>query len=245
VKADYAAQELRILAHITGDEKLITSFAEGVDPHVVVGEKVAGHSLEKGTTEYKTYRKLGKRANYGFSYGAGAARYAQSAYEDTAERVSEEQARAEQEAFRTAWPGVYRWQQEFGDADGTDETDWYTLSFVGRRRYVGQKKDKYSGGYKPSYCDRLNAPIQSGGADMLYVALELLLKDKEDGLFPEVEVIITTHDEIVLEAPEEVGKSTQAWLERRMQDAARRFLREELAGEDCVEGEVGPSWGGR
>ncbi len=245
VKADYAAQELRILAHITGDEKLIASFAEGVDPHIVVGEQITGHSLEKGTTEYKTYRKLGKRANYGFSYGAGAARYAQSAYEDTAERVSEEQARAEQEAFRTAWPGVYKWQQEFGDADGTDETDWYTLSFVGRRRYVGQKKDKYSGGYKPSYCDRLNAPIQSGGADMLYVALELLLEDKEDGLFPEVEVIITTHDEIVLEAPEEVGKSTQAWLERRMQDAARRFLREELAGEDCVEGEVGSSWGGR
>jgi len=76
VKADYSAQELRILAYVAGDEALTASFSEGADPHAVVGEHVAGHPLEEGTPEYKTYRRLGKRANYGFSYGAGPARYA-------------------------------------------------------------------------------------------------------------------------------------------------------------------------
>jgi DNA polymerase I-like protein with 3'-5' exonuclease and polymerase domains len=244
VKADYAAQELRILAELAGDESLVASFYDGKDPHVVVGEQIVGHELKDGTEEYDTYRKLGKRANYGFSYGAGPARYAQSVYEDTAEPLPIDQARAEQKAFQTAWTRVKEWQQEEGSRTGAAPEHWYTESFVGRRRYVDQKKDKYSDVYKPSYCDRLNGPVQSGGADMLYVALAELLQDKETGLYPDAEILFTTHDEIVLEAPKDNGE-VKAWLETCMQKAARRFLRPELTREDCVDAKVGPSWGGR
>ena len=241
VKADYAAQELRILAHVAGDEALVASFAGGADPHVVVGEQVAGHALVPGTDEYKMYRKLGKRANYGFSYGAGPARYAQSVYEDTAEKISEEQARAEQKAFRKAWPGVYRWQKDFGARTGEEEDHWYTESFVGRIRYVGQSKDR-DGIYTPNYCDRLNGPIQSGGADMLYLALQKLLESRE---LPVAEIIITTHDEIVLEIPETEAETAELWLYECMREALQELLCPELATEDCVEAKAGPSWGGR
>jgi DNA polymerase I len=244
VKADYAAQELRILADKTGDEDLIKAFTEG-DPHVVVAEKVAGHKLTPGTDEYKSYRKLGKRANYGFSYGAGAPRYAQSVYEDTSERISEKQAEKEQAAFRKAWPGVYEWQKNFGARDGLDEDDWYALSHLGRRRYVGQRKDKYCGEYVPNYSDRLNAPIQMDGAEMLYITLRLLRADQEAGLYPDVEILLTTHDEAALEAPEEVAEAALGWLEEKMQEAAGRLMRPELSGGDCVEGEVNQSWGGK
>ncbi len=248
VKADYAAQELRILAEITGDEDLIGAFAAGEkDPHVLVGEKVAGHDLdeEKDPEEYARYRKLGKRANYGFSYGQGAERYQTSVFEDTYERIPLKQARDEQEAFRKTWPGVSKWQKGFGDRTGTRDEDWYTTSFLGRRRYVGRKWDKRNGHYKPDYCDRLNGPIQSGGADMLYTALSYLLEDQESGLHEDVKIIITTHDEIVLEAPSEDAESVKGWLKDTMVRAARRFLREELAGEDSVEVEGVPSWGGQ
>jgi len=230
------------LAEETGDEALIKAFTEG-DPHVIVAEKVAGHKLTPGTDEYKAYRKLGKRANYGFSYGAGAPRYAQSVYEDTSERISEDQAKKEQKAFRDAWQDVYKWQQEFGARDGKDEDDWYALSHLNRRRYVGQKKDKYSGEYVPNYEERLNAPIQMKGAEMLYLALKFMLEDKAQGLFPEQEILLTTHDEIALEGPED--KEALEWLESRMLDAAALLMRPELSGEDCVEGDITPSWGGK
>jgi len=99
VKADYSAQELRILAHVAGDENLLNAFvvqaAGGKDPHLVVGEKIAGNELKKGTPEGRTYRQAGKRANYGFSYGAGWKRYQRSVYEDTAEVITDLQAKKE------------------------------------------------------------------------------------------------------------------------------------------------------
>src|SRR5215218_1528371 len=237
IKADYAAQELRILAHLAGDANLVASFTEGKDPHLMVGEKIAGCPLERGTEDGEKYRKLGKRANYGFSYGAGPKRYATSVYEDTSTRITEKQAKAEQRAFREAWPGVYRWQQSFGARGGSEPDAWFTTSYLGRRRYVGMREGA------PNYCDRLNAPIQSGGADMLYLALEKLLLNHA-ATEARVEVVITTHDEIVLEVPEAEAEFAKNWLYTQMREALEELLGAELATEDCVEVEVGPSWGG-
>jgi DNA polymerase-1 len=241
VKADYAAQELRILAHLAGDTNLVESFTEGRDPHLVVGEHVAGHALDRATEEGEKYRKLGKRANYGFSYGAGPMRYATSVYEDTSARITQRQARAEQRAFREAWPGVYRWQQHFGARDGTEPDAWFTTSYLGRRRYVGIAPRDGA----PNYCDRLNGPIQAGGADMLYLALARLAEDKNAGVLPEeAEIIFTTHDEIVLEVPDAGAERARRALVERMREAMAELLGDELASEDCVEGEESPSWGG-
>jgi DNA polymerase I-like protein with 3'-5' exonuclease and polymerase domains len=243
VTVDYAAQELRILAEIAGDEDLIKAFTSG-DPHLQVAEKIAGKKLERGTEEGEKYRQLGKSVNYGFGYGQGAATFARTVYQKTSERISEEEARKHQKAFQQTWRGVYRWQKKFGSRSGSKPLDWYTESFLGRRRYVGRKWDNHEAGWVPSYTDRLNGPVQSGGADMLYTAMNLLQEDQRNGMFEDVHILLTTHDEIALEAPTEVAQDARAWLEGRMRDAARMFLREELVGEDCVEGSTGPSWGG-
>jgi DNA polymerase-1 len=238
VKADYSAQELRILAHVTGDERLIGAFLAqaqgGKDPHLLVGEKIAGKELEKGTEEGKAFRKAGKRVNYGFSYGAGWKTYRDGVYKDTAELISEKQAKQEKWAFEEAWPEVHTWQQAFGDRAGHEPEAWYTTSFLGRRRYVGRSKDG-----RPNYCDRLNGPIQQGGADQLYMALSKMLDDP----LPGVHVIITTHDEIVLECPREIADEAKGWLVHHMGEAIRETIGEELATKDCAEVTVGSSWG--
>jgi DNA polymerase-1 len=241
VKVDYSAQELRILAHITQDENLLKAFQDqakgGKDPHLVVGEKIAGRELKRGTPEGEAFRKVGKRANYGFGYGAGWRRYQRSIYEDTAEFIPDRQAMEEKWAFEDAWPTVLAWQQGFGDREGTERGAWYTTSFLGRRRYVSRSSKG-----RPGYCDRLNGPIQSGGADMLYLALVKLLDDPID---EDVHIIITTHDEIVLEVPEHAAREALGWLLGHMREAVKDLVGEELATEDCVEGGVGASWGGR
>jgi DNA polymerase I len=239
VKADYSAQELRILAHATKDRDLIEAFLEqdrgGKDPHLIVGEKIAGKELRRKTPEGEAYRQSGKRANYGFSYGAGWRRYQTSIYEDTAEAISDRRAKEEKWAFEEAWPQVKKWQQHFGDRAGHEPGAWYTTSFLGRRRYVGRGKEG-----RPNYCDRLNGPIQQGGADQLYLALGRMLDDH----LPDVHVIITTHDEIVLECPREIADEAAGWLTGHMREAIRETIGDELATEDCAEVEISESWGG-
>jgi DNA polymerase-1 len=238
VKADYSAQELRILAYVTGDENLLAAFAAqaggGKDPHLVVGEKIAGKELEKGTGEGDAFRAAGKRANYGFSYGAGWKRYQGVIYDDTAEVIPDKQAKQEKWAFEDAWPEVRKWQQKFGDRGGHEFDAWFTTSFLGRKRWVSRSRNG-----TPAYTDRLNGPIQAGGADQLYLALGRLLDDP----LPEVHVIITTHDEVVLEAPAAAADEALAWLISHMREAIRATIGEELATEDCVEGETASSWG--
>jgi len=80
---------------------------------------------------------------------------------------------------------------------------------------------------------------------MLYTALQILLRDQERGIHEDVKIIITTHDEIVLEVPKAELVGVREWLKDAMQNAAGRFLREELATPECVEVEEVPSWGGR
>jgi len=238
IKADYSAQELRILAHVTGDENLLKAFREqaegGKDPHLVVGEHIAGKELDKSTPEGKSYRAVGKRANYGFSYGAGWKKYQTSIYEDAAVLIPDMQAMQERWAFMETWPEVAKWQQLFGDRAGHEPDAWYTTSFTGRRRYVSRGREG-----RPNYCDRLNGPIQAGGADQLYLALARLIEDPLDN----VHVIITTHDEVVLECPATVAEAAKDWLLGHMRAAIRGTIGEELATEDCVEGEVSTSWG--
>jgi DNA polymerase-1 len=239
VKADYSAQELRILAYVTQDENLLGAFSEqakgGKDPHLLVGEKIAGRKLKKGTPEGKEFRAAGKRANYGFSYGAGWPRYQKSIYEDTAEFIPDEQAKEEKRAFEEAWPQVHRWQKSFGSRSGNEPGAWYTTSSLGRRRYVSRGKEG-----KPNYCDRLNGPIQQGGADMLYLALSKLLDDP----FPRVHIIITTHDEVVAECPREQSEEVLEWLLHHMRQATWELIGDDLATEDCAEGDIARSWGG-
>jgi DNA polymerase I-like protein with 3'-5' exonuclease and polymerase domains len=233
-----ALQNITKTLDVTGDENLLAAFRAqadgGKDPHLVVGEKIAGKELERGTEEGEAFRAAGKRANYGFSYGAGWKTYQSSIYDDTAEVIPDAQAKAEKWAFQDAWPGVHKWQQLFGDRGGHESEAWFTTSFWGRKRWVSRSRKG-----TPSYTDRLNGPIQAGGADQLYLALGHLLDDP----LPDVHVIITTHDEVVLEAPVAVAEMALAWLLSHMREAIRTTIGEDLATEDCVEGEVSAAWG--
>jgi len=79
---------------------------------------------------------------------------------------------------------------------------------------------------------------------MLYRALEYLIVDPKADL-KDTQIIITTHDEIVLETSVSTAQDVKNWLEEAMRRAAGDFLRPELAGDDCVEAEVVDSWGGK
>ena len=93
--------------------------------------------------------------------------------------------------------------------------------------------------HKPKYTERLNGPIQSTAGDILYLTLEKLAQDPR----PNTHFLLSVHDEVVLECPEEDARGVALWLKAKMGEAMEEILREELGGPKCAEVGYGLSWG--
>jgi DNA polymerase-1 len=225
VKGDFAQQELRIAAYYSRDKNMLETFANGEDIYLQTAAKLVGEPVDKDHPA----RQAAKRATLGFLYGLGTERYRQNVYKDTGERLTGSQAKKDREAFRAAFPEFYRWQQAYGA-----KHEWETRSALGWRRVVAPDKD-----HKPKYTERLNGPIQSTAGDILYLTLEKLAADPRPG----THFLLSVHDELVLECPEEDAGEVALWLKEKMGEAMEEILGEELGGPKSAEVGYGPSWG--
>jgi DNA polymerase-1 len=226
VAGDFAQQELRIAAHFSQDENMVSTFAAGEDIYLKTASKMVGHQI---TDKEHPARDGAKRATLGFLYGLGIEKYRENTYKDYGIKLSEAEANRDREAFRAAFPQFYEWQQRYGS-----RYEWKTTSVLGWRRVVGPGKDR-----EPKYTDRLNGPIQSTAGDILYLALTKMAEDPR----PEVHFLMGVHDEIVVEAPESSAEETAEWLKSKMVGAFEEVLGPELGGPRSVEVSYGPSWG--
>ena len=93
--------------------------------------------------------------------------------------------------------------------------------------------------YKPKYTERLNGPIQSTAGDILYLTLEKLAADPRPG----THFLLSVHDEVILECPEEDAQGVALWLKAKMREAMEEILGGELGGAKSAEVGCGPSWG--
>src|SRR5215218_9044697 len=256
VKGDFAQQELRIAAWWSGDSALLGAFANGEDVYMRVAEKIVGKKVKRGTKVGENARAAAKRAVLGYLYGLGPAKYRKNVYKDTGEDISEEIAKRDRQAFRNAFPELYKWQRRYGSHK--DETNlpkpdmWETRSVRGWRRVVAGQYEKKSDWKKennipadwiPKYTDRLNGPIQSTAGDILYLTLIKLDADLSAGLHPGTRFLFTAHDEVVLNCPEGIAKEVAAWLKSKMVEAFEEVLGPKLGGSRSVEVGGGPSWG--
>jgi DNA polymerase-1 len=225
VKGDFAQQELRIAAYYSRDKHMLETFANWEDIYLQTAAKLVGKPVGKDHPA----RQAAKRATLGFLYGLGTEKYRQNVYKDTGERLTQSQAKKDREAFRAAFPGFYRWQQTFGA-----KHEWETRSALGWRRVVAPDKDN-----KPKYTERLNGPIQSTAGDILYLTLQKLAADP----CPGTHFLLSVHDELVLECPEEEARGVALCLKAKMREAMEEILGEKLGGPKSAEVGYGPSWG--
>jgi DNA polymerase I len=228
VKADLSQIELRIAAVFYEDENMLEVYRSGGDLHLRTAETITGRKVEKGSPE----RESAKQANFGFLYGAGIKTFVESTYRSYGIVLSEQEAKRLREGFRKAWPDVREGQQRYGT-----QPSFETRTLFGRRRIVNPDRDG-----TPKYTDRLNAPIQGTGVDILKLALGRLWKGREE--YPDVRVGLTVHDEIVLECPEGEAKGVEAWLADTLRGAIADILGDDLDGKDSVESRIVRSWGG-
>jgi DNA polymerase I len=185
--ADYSQVELRILAHISQDEDLIETFRRGADIHRATASKMFGIAEDALTVEQ---RRAAKVINFGVLYGMSAF------------RLSSELGvgRAEAEQFIAAYFGRYPKIQQYLDRtlEEARATGKVTTLF-GRVRYIPEIQNRSFTVRGNAERMATNAPIQGTAADLLKLAM-IALDERLAGTG--AEMLLTVHDEIVIEVPE-------------------------------------------
>jgi DNA polymerase I len=198
VIADYSQIELRIAAKISGDQEMLSAYAEGRDLHTLTAQSLTGR--EEIT---KDDRKLAKAVNFGLLYGMGAKGLRVYALKSYGVDMSLNEAALYRRRYFETYPGLKRWHDNERRAWLRSGTETRTLT--GRRRKDVER-----------LTDRLNAPIQGTGADGLKLALSLLWERRDE--CPGAVPIIVCHDEVVVECNADKAEEAKEWLDQAMND---------------------------
>ena len=204
VDADYSQIELRLLAHISGDESMQEAFRSGEDFHAVTASHVFGVPLNEVTS---SMRRAAKAVNFGIVYGISAFSLSQDL------GVSAEEAKAYMDAYFARFPGVKRYMEDV--VKKSRETGYAETIFRRRRTLPEITASKYA---TRSFGERvaLNMPIQGTAADIIKLAMVKVFKRlKEEGLSSRL--IMQVHDELIVECPENEAERVKSLLTQEME----------------------------
>ncbi len=209
IGADYSQVELRVMAHISGDEGLLGAFTRGEDIHASTAAAIMGVPLDKVTSDM---RRVAKAVNFGLSYG-------QTAYglSNTTDLTM-----AEAEDFIKVYFDRFPKVREYIDTTKALATQQgYVETLLGRRRYFPELQ---SGSKAPHHVRQaaermsINAPIQGTAADIINIAtINLHQALNERGL--KAQMILQVHDELVVEAPDEEVETVAPLVREVMENA--------------------------
>ena len=208
VDADYSQIELRLLAHIAGDEHMIEAFRTGEDIHTVTAAQVFGVPVDQVT---KHMRSSAKAVNFGIVYGISAFSLSQDIGVPTYE------AKEYIEKYFARFSGVHAYMT---DVVNRAKADGYVSTLFGRRRWLPELKS--SNFNTRSFGERvaLNMPIQGTAADIMKLAMiHVHSRLREEGL--QARLILQVHDELIVECPEEEAETVKALLSKEMESVAQ------------------------
>ena len=223
VDADYSQIELRLLAHISGDEAMQKAFRDGADIHAATAAQAFRVSPEDVTPEM---RRNAKAVNFGIVYGISAFSLSQDI------GVSVAEAKAYMDGYFAAFPGVRRYMDgviEQARANGYVET-----LFHRRRELPELSASKYS---VRSFGERvaLNMPIQGAAADLMKLAMVAVWRRLRTDC-PAAKLVLQIHDELIAECPEADAAKVAQILREEMEGVA------ELSVPLTVDAHWGRNW---
>ncbi len=205
--ADYSQIEMRIMAHLSGDEGLIEAFMSGEDLHTFVASKAFDIPIEDVDPEMR--RRI-KAMSYGLAYGLSAYGLAQQL------RITPEEAREQMHAYFERFGGIRDYLDTVVDEA---RLTGYTVTTLGRRRYLPDLTSDNRQRREMAERMALNAPIQGSAADVIKVAMLNVEKAiKAEGLTSRM--LLQVHDELVLEVAPGEKDALEALVRREMAGAA-------------------------
>ena len=223
VDADYSQIELRVLAHIAGDEAMQRSFCEGQDIHTATAAQVFGVSPEQVTS---LQRRHAKAVNFGIVYGISEFSLA----EDIG--VSRYEAKRYIENYLANFRGVRDYMKQVVTEA---RENGYTQTLYGRKRYIPELKSSNFNIRQGAERIALNSPIQGTAADLIKLAM-IRVEEALTRQFPEAELLLQVHDELIVECPEGIAPQVAELVSREMENVAQ--LRVPLT----AEAKFGKSW---
>jgi DNA polymerase I len=223
VSADYSQVELRIMAHISGDENLLRAFAAGEDIHRATAAEVFGRPLSDVTSEERRYAKV---INFGLIYGMSAFGLAQQL---GLERAT---AQAYIASYFTRYPGVAKYMQDIRESA---RERGYVETVFGRRLYLPEIRAGAPARRSAAERAAINAPMQGTAADLIKLSM-IAVQAWIDRERLATKLVMQVHDELVLEVPEGEIEPVKQTLPRLMSGVA------ELKVPLVVDVGSGPTW---
>ncbi len=221
--ADYSQIELRIMAHLSGDERLLAAFSSGQDIHRVTAAEIMGISPAAVTTEQ---RRSAKAINFGLIYGMSAFGLARQL------GIGRGAAQGYVDLYFSRYPGVHAFMDRIR---AQAREDRFVETLFGRRLYLTDIGHSNQARRTAAERTAINAPMQGTAADIIKQAMITL-----DGWIeeerPPVRMIMQVHDELVFEVAEEGLKAAAERIRIDMERAA------ELAVTLVVDIGVGANW---
>ncbi|GAB6393565.1 MAG: DNA polymerase I [Treponematales bacterium] len=224
ISADYSQIELVILAHLSGDENLVSAFRDGKDVHARTAALIFGVDEAAVKSEQ---RRIAKTINFGVMYGMSAFRLAGEL------GISRTEAAAFIEAYFKTYSGVRAFIT--GLIKKTEETS-YASTLRGRRRYIQAINSRNKTEKAAAERVAVNTPIQGSAADIVKTAM--LRVDKAlAAAGSRTRMLLQVHDELILESPRAEADAAAALVRREMEAA------EALKVPLRVSVETGKRWG--
>ncbi|MFC7525313.1 DNA polymerase I [Parapedobacter sp. GCM10030251] len=190
LSADYSQIELRLVAHMSGDEGMLDAFAKGLDVHRATAAKVYGVSLDEVTSEQ---RRNAKAVNFGIIYGQSAFGLSQNL------GIPRTEAAQIIEQYFAQYPGIKRYMN---DTINFAKENGYVETLLKRRRYLRDINSANQTVRGFAERNAINAPIQGSAADMIKIAMIAIHEAiKQRGL--RGKMTMQVHDELVFDVPKE------------------------------------------
>ncbi|MBX3300490.1 MAG: DNA polymerase I [Acidobacteria bacterium] len=207
ISADYSQLELRILAHITQDERMLEAYKNNEDIHAQTARLVFGATDDK---DLKEKRRLAKIVNFGIAYAVEA--YGLS----TRVGISRQEARKVIDDYFATYKGIRAYMDRIPEEA---RKQGYITSLFGRRRYFPSINDRNFAVRSRAEREAINMPIQGTASDIVKIAMIRVARALADsGL--ETKMIMQVHDELLFESPvSEVAQATEI-IKREMEAAA-------------------------
>ena len=219
--ADYSQIELRLLAHMSGDEGLIEAYGMDADIHRITASKVFGIPFDEVTPEK---RRDAKAVNFGLVYGISSFGLSQDL------GIGRKEAEKYIEDYFITYPGVKRF---LDDTVKAAVASGYVTTMYGRRRPIPELKN--SNYMIRSFGERvaMNSPIQGTAADIMKIAMIRVYKALLDsGL--DAKILVQVHDELLLEVREDQLEEAKKILHDEMVNAAHLKVKLEVDVHDGV-----------
>ncbi len=204
VSADYSQIELRIMAHLCGDEHLIHAFREGIDVHAATAAKIFHLPVEAVSADQ---RRIAKTANFGIMYGISAFGLAQRL------RIPRSEAKKIIDDYFASFPAI----RSFIDRTvAAARENGYVETLFGRRRFIPDINSKNLTLRALAERNAVNAPIQGTSADIIKIAMiRIDRRLRESGMA--ARMVLQIHDELLFEAPQTEAEALKEMVVSEME----------------------------